>query len=145
MITCTSDISGRASRGMLLIDQIPASTIASVPVKTRKRFSAHHSITREIILHASCSIDRQLLACDRAPVLLCRDCNLPGAARSEFPIAFIKATAFVRAMSHSLHGAHSHGRHGWHVEGDHYLCATDWRSAAFGKFYPKDVAALVRW
>src|SRR5205823_14981058 len=139
MITCASDMSGRASRGILLIDQIPASTIARVPVKTRKRFSAHHSMIREIMLHASCCIDHQLFACYGASVLLGCDCNLPCAARPKFPTAFINASAFVRAINNSFHGAHPHGRHGWHVEGDRYLCAIDWRTIVVGKFYAEDV------
>src|SRR5947199_8992867 len=145
MITCASDMSGRASRGILLIDQIPASTIARVPVKTRKRFSAHHSMIREIMLHASCCIDRQLFACYGASVLLGCDCNLPCAARPKFAPAFINASAFVRAINNSLHGAHPHGRHGWHVEGDDYLRPDDGLSVIVINFYAEDVAALVRW
>src|SRR5438132_1586726 len=53
MITCTSEMSGRASRGIWRIDQIPASVSRSTPVKTRKRLCAHHSMIREITLHTS--------------------------------------------------------------------------------------------
>src|SRR5581483_3894593 len=47
-MTCTSEMSGRASSGMRLIDQMPANTSRATPVNTRKRFRAHHSIVRLI-------------------------------------------------------------------------------------------------
>src|SRR5467141_707121 len=50
MITCTSEMSGRASSGTCPMDQIPASVSRSTPVKTRKRLWAHHSMIREITI-----------------------------------------------------------------------------------------------
>src|SRR5947208_2291078 len=50
-MTCTSEMSGRASSGTLCSDQMPASTRTSTPMKTRKRLLAHHSITRETMTY----------------------------------------------------------------------------------------------
>src|SRR5438132_2595214 len=48
-ITCTSEMSGTASSGVFVIAQMPHTVTITVPVKTRKRFDAHQSITRSII------------------------------------------------------------------------------------------------
>src|SRR5947208_2137525 len=47
MITCTSEMSGSASSGIWLMDQIPARVSRTTPVKIKKRFCAQHSIIRE--------------------------------------------------------------------------------------------------
>src|SRR5437016_398020 len=96
IITCTSDMSGRASNGMLFMDQSPASTTARVPAKTRKRFSAHHSMIREIMSHASRCIYAQLFAGKGTSVLLGCDGYLPCSSRLEFSAAFVNSVAFVR-------------------------------------------------
>src|SRR5689334_11238357 len=98
MITCTSDMSGRASSGMLLSDQMPASTTATVPEKTRNRLLAHHSMIREIMSHASCGIHRQLLADNGAAILLARHGDLPRAAGAEFYGAFVHTVAPVSTL-----------------------------------------------
>src|SRR5882672_1115424 len=98
MMTCTSDMSGSASRGIWPSDQIPASTTASVPEKTRKRLLAHHSMIREIILHTSRGIDGKLPADNDASVLLSGHGNLPCAAGAQIDIAFIHAIAFARTL-----------------------------------------------
>src|SRR5438552_17230131 len=95
MMTCTSEISGNASRGMRRRDAIPASTSSSVPVKTRKRFFAHQSIQRAITLHSSRGVEAELF-CDHAlPVLFRDDGDLPSAAAIEFPGAFVDSIPFV--------------------------------------------------
>src|SRR5579859_3635254 len=144
MITCTSEMSGSASSGMLLMDHIPASTMATVPVKTRKRLFAHHSMIREIMSHASRGVHRQLLVHDGAAILLCGDRDLPCPAGAEFAVAFVQTGVFIGAVDHSFHRRHSHRRHGRHEEGDRHLRSGNRRSLVIGKFHAEDVAALVR-
>ena len=96
MMTCTSEMSGSASSGIRCRDQIPANTKNKVPVKTRKRLRAHHSIQREIILHSSRGIHGELFARDRLPVLLCHDGDLPGSAAPEIAMAFVLARRLYR-------------------------------------------------
>src|SRR2546425_6634746 len=112
MITCTSEISGSASRGMRFMDQMPAITSKKVPVNTRNRLCAHHSMIHLIKLHSSCSVHRELLACNHSPVLANNYGNLPSTARSQITFAFIHAIAFVGQINVCFHGCHSHGRHG---------------------------------
>src|SRR5215831_11874272 len=87
MITSTSEISGSASSGICRMDQMPASTSKSVPVKTRNLFRAHQSIHREITSHSSRGVHRGLLAGDNLPVFLGDDGDLPGSAACELPRA----------------------------------------------------------
>ncbi len=49
MTTSTSEMSGNASMGICIIDQMPAAIARIVPVKTRKRFAAHQRRIRAII------------------------------------------------------------------------------------------------
>src|SRR5579872_95182 len=144
MITCTSDMSGRASSGMLLSDQIPASTTTRVPEKTRKRLFAHHSMIREIMSHTSCGIDGQLLAKNGAPVLLSGHGDLPGACGAKIHAALIQTVALVGTLDGRLHGAHPHCRHGWHVESDGDLRPGDRCSVNAGQSYANDIAAFAR-
>src|SRR5437870_6631282 len=83
MMTCTSEMSGNASKGIRRSDQIPASTRRSVPVNTRKRFRAHQSIQRAITLHASRRVHAELFAGHGLPVLFRDDCHLPRSAAFE--------------------------------------------------------------
>src|SRR5947199_6274479 len=120
MMTCTSEISGNASSGMRRSDQIPASTRSSVPVKTRKRFFAHQSIQRVIMLHSSRGVDAQLLAGDGLAVLFRDDGDLPRSTAVELGRSFIEAIPLVTQRDRSAHCSHAHG---WHKE-----CNGDFRT-----------------
>src|SRR5215831_18645120 len=144
MITCTSEMSGSASSGMLLMAQIPARTSATVPVKTRKRFSAHHSMIREIILHTSPGVYGELLTDNSVPILLGADCHLPRAPGAEGAAAFVQASAFVSTSNGGLHGAHAHSRHGRHIKGGGDLRSADRGSVVRGELHVKDVVAFMR-
>src|SRR5947199_10537929 len=52
-ITCTSEMSGTASSGVLVIAHAPQSATTSVPVNTRKRLDAHQSMIRSIMVRLS--------------------------------------------------------------------------------------------
>src|SRR5882724_9383110 len=84
-MTCTSEISGKASSGIRRRDQIPASTSSSVPVNTRKRFCAHQSIQREITLHSSRGVHAELFAGENLAVLLRKNRSLPCSTAVELP------------------------------------------------------------
>src|SRR5215471_9067587 len=107
-ITCTSEISGRASRGIFRNDQVPASTSKSVATKTRKRFSAHQSIQRAITLHPSCGIRAELFCRDRLTVLLGEDGHLPRSSAIELCGAFVHSVSFVSHRHRGTHGGHAH-------------------------------------
>src|SRR5689334_22949982 len=123
MITCTSEISGRASSGMCPMDQIPAMTRRNVPVKTRNRLWAHHSMIQLITLHSSCCVHTQVFAGDDGAVLKSRNRHLPSAARLQLSLTFIEAVPFVRQINGHFHRGHSHCGHGSHVEREAYLRA----------------------
>src|SRR5215472_9553348 len=110
-ITCTSEISGRASRGMCRNDQIPASTSNSVATKTRKRFSAHQSIQRAITLHSSRGVQAELLCGDRLPILLRNDGDLPSSPAIKLSGGLVHFVSFFGESDWSTHGGHTHG---WH-------------------------------
>src|SRR5215471_11300469 len=94
MITSTSEISGKASSGMRRKDQMPANTRKSVPVKTRKRFRAHQSINREIMLHSSSRADGDLLVGDGLSVFSYKDRDLPRSTAPQLAGAFVDAPIF---------------------------------------------------
>src|SRR5512135_2087155 len=123
MMTWTSEISGKASSGMFRIEKIPASTSRRIPVKTRKRLRAHHSIHREITLHSSFCVHRELLGGHGLAVLLRHDRRLPGAAILQVAAAFVQAAALVFELDHGAHRRHAHGGHGGHKESDRDLGA----------------------
>src|SRR5215469_7104474 len=105
-------MSGSASREICRRLQMPASTSITVPVKTRKRLRAHHSIHLAITLHPSRRVDAELLAGDGLPVLLRGDRDLPGTAAAELARSFVEAVTLVRTFDVGTHGRHSHGGHG---------------------------------
>src|SRR5712691_9653623 len=51
-ITCTSEMSGTASSGVLAMAQMPHTVRITVPVNTRNRLDAHQSMIRSIMLSA---------------------------------------------------------------------------------------------
>src|SRR5205814_6631392 len=108
MITCTSEISGNASKGIRRSDQIPASMSNNVPVKTRKRFFAHQSIQREITLHPSRGVHAELLAGDDLAVLFRDDGDLPRSSTFELPRALVEPIAFVCEGDLCSHRGHTH-------------------------------------
>src|SRR2546422_4935804 len=89
IITSTSEMSGNASSGMRRRAQIPASTSRSVPMKTRKRFRAHQSIHREITLHASFGVHRELFGAEHLPAATHDDADLPGSPGLEDTIPLV--------------------------------------------------------
>src|SRR5215472_2839120 len=141
-MTSTSEMSGSASSGIRPSDQIPAMTRSNVPVKTRNRLRAHHSITQLITLHPSGGVDGKLPAGDHDAVLTGCDRHLPSSARSEVGFTFVQAISLVAKIDTRLHGCHSHRRHGRHEERDIDLGAGNRVPADPCHFYPKDIAAL---
>src|SRR3989442_8811870 len=95
IITSTSEMSGNAWRGMRRRAQIPASTSRSVPMKTRKRFRAHQSIHREITLHPSFGVHRELFGAEHLPAATHDDADLPGSPGLEDTIPLVNAFALV--------------------------------------------------
>src|SRR5229473_6451511 len=144
IITSTSEMSGNASSGMRRRAQIPASTSSSVPVKTRKRFRAHQSIHREIMLHASCGVHAQLLGHDELAILSSEDCDLPRSAAIKLSRTFIEAVALVAEGEWYAHRCHAHCGHRRHEERHADFCPRNWRSICVGEFHAEYVAALMR-
>src|SRR5262245_55926678 len=124
-MTSTSEISGSASSGMCPSDQIPAMTRSNVPVKTRNRLRAHHSIIQLITLHPSGGVDGKLPAGDHDAVLTGCDRHLPSSARTEVAFTCVEAISFVAKVDTRVHGCHSHSRHGRHEERHIHLGAGD--------------------
>src|SRR5579862_1428329 len=147
IITCTSEMSGRASKGIRRSDQIPASVSKRVPVKTRKRLRAHQSIQWEITLHFSFNVHAYLFIDQRLPVFLSHDRHLPGSAAFQLAPPFIDASTFVAEVAHHTHGTHAHCGHGRHKERDSNLGAGYWRAGAARQLYAKCVTTSAgrRW
>src|SRR5215469_12532272 len=143
-MTCTSEISGSASKGMFRNDQIPASTSRRVATKTRKRFSAHQSIQRAITLHPSRGVQAELLRCNGLPALLRNDSYLPRSAAFELSGAFVSSVAFVCESSWGTHCSHAHRRHGWHKECDGDFRPGNGGAARVSEFHANEVAAAPR-
>src|SRR5262249_48012908 len=100
IITCTSDMSGRASRGIRRILHKPASSRTSVPVKTRKRLRAHQSIQRVITHMPPSASDGELLLGDGLIRFGRQDGDLPGPAHLHLARAFVAAAALVAERHH---------------------------------------------
>src|SRR6266581_6348493 len=143
-ITCTSEISGRASKGTRRRDQIPASTSSSVPVKTRKRFRAHQSIHRAITLHTPRGVHAQLLGRDELAILFCEDGDLPGSAAFKLSRTFIEPVALVAESDRCTHRCHAHRRHRRHEKRHADFCPGDGRSTRICEFHAEDVASFPR-
>src|ERR1700730_10216811 len=141
-MTSTSEISGKASSGILRRDQIPASTSRSVPVNTRNRFRAHQSIHRAITLHSSRGVHAQLLAGNWLSIFLRQDCGLPRSTASQIAGTFVDAIALVAEGNGSPHRRHSHLWHCGHEKRDRDLRAGNGRTTRVREFYPENVAAL---
>src|SRR5215469_17341661 len=94
-MTCTSEISGNASRGMFRNDQMPASTSKSVATKTRKPLSAHQSIHRAITLHTSRGVQAELFCRDRLSIFLRKNSDLPSASAVELNGALVDSASFL--------------------------------------------------
>src|SRR6266436_8139314 len=110
-MTCTSEMSGKASSGIRRRDQIPASTSSSVPVNTRKRFCAHQSIQREITLHSSRGIHAELFAGDDLAVLLRKNRDLPRSAAVELAWTLVEPISFFCEENLHAHRGHAHCGH----------------------------------
>src|SRR6267142_2324820 len=143
-MTWTSEISGKASRGIRRNDQIPASTSSSVPVKTRKRFCAHQSIQREITLHSSRGVHAELFAGDDLAVLLCKNRDLPRSSAVEVPWPLIESIFLFSERNLRAHRGHAHCRHGRHGKGDGNFRARDRWAARIGELHTEGVAAFAR-
>src|SRR6516165_2279161 len=140
-MTCTSEISGSASKGMFRSDQIPASTSRRVATKTRKRFSAHQSIQRAITLHPSRGVQAELFRGNGLAVLFRDDGDLPCTSALELGGALVDSVPFVGKSDRGTHRGHAHCRHSGHEEGDRNLRARDGGAIRAGKFHPNEVAA----
>src|SRR5215472_18742314 len=143
-MTCTSEISGSASKGMFRNDQIPASTSRRVATKTRKRFSAHQSIQRVITLHPSRGVEAELFRGDRLAILFRDDSDLPRSAAVELAGALVDSIPFFGERDGSTHRSHAHCRHSGHEEGDRHLRTRDGGAIRAGKFHANEVAASPR-
>src|SRR5260370_41213756 len=143
-MTSTSEISGKASRGMRRSPQMPASTRKSVPVKTRKRFRAHQSIHRAITLHPSRGVHAELFASNSLSVFPRQDGDLPRSATFKLAGTFINAVGFFRESHGCPHCGHSHFWHPWHEKRHADVCTRDWHAAGIREFHSKDIAPFVR-
>src|SRR5215468_11174665 len=143
-MTCTSEISGSASKGMFRNDQIPVSTSRSVATKTRKRFWAHQSIQRAIMLHPSGGVQAELFRSDRLAVLFRDDGDLPGASALELGGTLVDSVPFVGKSDRGAHRGHAHCGHSGHEEGDRHFRARDGGAIRAGKFHANEVAASPR-
>src|ERR1700732_446213 len=144
MITCTSEISGKASSGIRRSAQTPASTRRSVPVKTRKVLRAHKSIQRAINLHASFRGHGNLFLGDGLTSLGCQHGDLPGPARLHFSRSLIDAAALFTERDYVTHCGHAHRGHGGHKERYGYLSTRDCRPVGAGELDAESVASLAR-
>src|SRR5579884_2993373 len=144
MMTSTSEMSGNASRGMCCMDQMPASTSRSVPVKTKKRLRAHHSIQRLITLHSSPGAHGQLLGSNGLPAFLGCNTDLPGASAAEIARAFVHASALVAQYHHRAHRRHAHSGHGGHEECDGHLGAFHGLAICTGEPDAQCIVSLMR-
>src|SRR5215472_16294324 len=140
-MTWTSEISGRASKGMFRSDQIPASTSRSVATKTRKRFSAHQSIQRAITLHPPCGVQAELLCSYRLSVLFRDDGDLPSSSAIELSRAFVISVSLVCENDRHTHGGHTHRRHCRHEERDGDFRTGKSGAACIKEFHANDVAS----
>src|SRR5215475_1807680 len=140
-ITWTSEISGSASRGMFLNDQIPASTSRSVATKTRKRFFAHQSIQRAITLHPSRGVQAELFRSNRLSILFRNDGYLPRSAAVELNGAFVISVSFVSQGHWHAHSCHTHCGHGRHEERDGHFRTGNSSTVRTGEFHSKTVTS----
>src|ERR1700693_3825821 len=127
-ITWTSEMSGRASSGIFLSDQMPARTSSKVPVKTRNRLLAHQSITREIMATFPFVFGTQFLGCKDSSALDRRDGELPRAFTIEICSAFVNAAALLAQGRYDIHCSHAHLRHTGQVAAHADLRARDGRA-----------------
>src|SRR5579875_1657665 len=143
-MTCTSEISGSASRGMCRIAQIPAKSSSNVPVKTKKRFRAHQSTRRLTISHTSRDVHGPLLARNHCPVFLREDRHLPHTPRWQFSLSFINSSASVgKRYGDTLRG-HAHRRNRRHEKRYFHAGARYAGTVRIGELYAKNVAAFQR-
>src|SRR5215469_5994809 len=138
-ITCTSEISGSASKGMFRNDQIPASTSRNVATKTRKRFCAHQSIQRAITLHPSRGVQAELLRRNRLSILFRNDGYLPRSAAVELNRAFVIPVSFVRQGHWHAHSRHTHCGHGRHEKRDGHFRTGNSSTVRASEFHANDV------
>src|SRR5258708_29527927 len=101
-------MSGSASRGMRFTDQIPVITSRKLPVNTRNRLLAHHSMIQLITLHPSCGVHRELLVCNHTAVLASDKGNLPTPASSTITIPFVQTIPFAGHTDLIFHTCPSH-------------------------------------
>src|SRR5215469_8167867 len=141
-MTCTSEISGNASKGIFRSDQIPASTSSSVATKTRNRFFAHQSIQRVTTLHSPRGIHADLFRGDGLPALFHDDGNLPRSTAIELAGGFVDSVPLVGESEWRTHRSHSHCRHGWHEEGDGDFGARNRGATRTADFHANRVAAF---
>src|SRR5260370_3787245 len=106
MITCTTKRAGGAWREIRLRDQMPAITSRKVPVNTRNRLRAHHSMIQLITLHPSFSVHRELLCRDYSYVLASYNRELPRPARSQLPHYFILPFSYDTEIYADLNSPH---------------------------------------
>src|SRR5258708_38718507 len=99
MMTWTSEMSGRASRGIRFRDQIPDNTSPATAIKTKKRFALHQSITRSIIAsshrHRAGHRRVKLLIGEWLAILASSDSNKPSATALQIDIPRVRAVALI--------------------------------------------------
>src|ERR1700733_15511304 len=110
-MTCTSEMSGSASRGTCFSDQMPVSVSRRTKVKTRKGLRAQRSMILESMSHPSFGVDAQLFGGNRLSVLPDSNGDLPCSAGAEITLTFIQACTFLREAGSHVHCSHAHSRH----------------------------------
>src|SRR5207302_5517724 len=116
----------------------------SVPMKTRKRFRAHQSIHREITLHPSFGVHRELFGAEHLPAATHDDADLPGSPGLEDTIPLVNAFALVIQGAAHAHGRHAHLGHGWHEERNGHFCTRDGRPVRVRQFHTECVVSFSR-
>src|SRR5580692_1606939 len=143
-MTCTSEMSGSASRGTCFSDQMPARVSRRTKVKTRKGLRAQRSMILESMSDPSFGVDAQLFAGDRLSVLADSDGDLPCSTGAEITLAFILAITFLREPGGHIHCCHAHGRHRRHEEGHSDVRSGDGGAIGAREFYVEGVWSFAR-
>src|SRR5579883_3097725 len=138
-MTCTSEMSGSASRGTCFRDQMPVRVSRRTQVKTRKRLRTQRSMILESMSHPPFGVDVQLFGGNDLPALLGGDCHLPCSTGAEIDLTFIQAITFLCELCGRVHRCHAHCRHRRHEEGHGDICTSDGVAIGTSEFYAESV------
>src|SRR5918996_3596098 len=130
MMTWTSEMSGTASSGVVTIAHTPTTARTAVPVKTRKRLSVHHSMSREIMgpeirtwfdVSRSSGEQGELATRQGSATSRYRDGHIPAAGHRDLAGAAVRSVACVRQPGFAPHRRVVHRRHRGHEEGGRHV------------------------